>query len=356
MAELMRHAGLIVRQPAILGLPISVLHRIPKPGLSKLAACCRMSLGCLGWAIAQHKWSWPFEKPVDVEGLRLRDYNVVIKRPMDLGTIQQRMERLGSEGGYHTPQEIANDVRLVFSNAMTYNHEGTDVHVMARTLAKKFDERWRDERRAIEDFEARSTEQAADLASEEVAYDQLSDNIVKQPLTHADLIVAITVPHGFAPGKAVERENLLQNPKAWISLEPFRLMTVEEKRQLGHNLGKLPSQNLNHVIQIIAQKNPRFNASAEEVEVDIDAQEPATLWRLHQYVLSVLTREQDQSQTSGAPPAMEGGGHHPFQKANEIDALVELAQSDVIGATVLVHNQPSAMAREATQGRQRIGD
>eukprot|EP00850_Spirogloea_muscicola_P011361 SM000070S21327 [mRNA] locus=s70:378442:380831:+ [translate_table: standard] len=238
MAELMRQAGLIVRQ----------LEQI-----------------------AQHKWSWPFEKPVDVEGLRLRDYNVVIKRPMDLGTILQRMERLGSEGGYHTPQEIADDVRLVFSNAMTYNHEGTDVHVMARTLAKKFDERWRDERRAIEDVEARSTEQAADLASEEVVYERLSDNIVKQ------------------------------NPKAWICLEPLRFMTVEEKRQLSHNLGKLPSQNLNHVIQIIAQKNPRFNASAEEVEVDIDAQEPATLWRLHQYVLSVLTKEQDQSQPSGAP-------------------------------------------------------
>eukprot|EP00850_Spirogloea_muscicola_P000108 SM000001S04510 [mRNA] locus=s1:685470:687901:+ [translate_table: standard] len=254
MAELMRQAGLIVRQ------------------------------------IAQHKWSWPFEKPVDVEGLRLRDYNVVIKRPMDLGTIQQRMERLGSEGGYHTPQEIADDVRLVFSNAMTYNHEGTDVHVMARTLAKKFDERWRDERKAIEDIEARSTEQAADLASEEVAYDRLSNNIVKQCHT------------AFAPGKAVERENLLQVLR--FTFIAAVLMTVEEKRQLGHNLGKLPSQNLNHVIQIIAQKNPRFNASAEEVEVDIDAQEPATLWRLHQYVLSVLTKEQDQSQPSGAPPAM----------------------------------------------------
>lgn len=49
-------------------------------------------------------------------------------------------------------------------------------------------------------------------------------------------------------------------------------MSIEEKRHLGHSLGRLPPDNLNHVIQIIAQKNPEFNATADEVEVDIDAQ------------------------------------------------------------------------------------
>lgn len=51
-----------------------------------------------------------------------------------------------------------------------------------------------------------------------------------------------------------------------------RIMTIEEKRQLGHSLGRLPADNLQRVIQIIAQKNPGFNATADEVEVDIDAQ------------------------------------------------------------------------------------
>lgn len=49
-------------------------------------------------------------------------------------------------------------------------------------------------------------------------------------------------------------------------------MSIEEKRDLGHSLGRLPADNLSHVIQIIAQKNPDFNMNADEVEVDIDAQ------------------------------------------------------------------------------------
>lgn len=47
---------------------------------------------------------------------------------------------------------------------------------------------------------------------------------------------------------------------------------MEEKRHLGQSLGKLPPDNLSHVIQIIAQKNPSFNINSDEVEVDIDAQ------------------------------------------------------------------------------------
>jgi len=61
-------------------------------------------------------------------------------------------------------------------------------------------------------------------------------------------------------------------------------MSIEEKRHLGHSLGRLPPDNLNHVIQIIAQKNPEFNATADEVEVDIDAQVLSPLLLRHMNV------------------------------------------------------------------------
>ncbi len=31
---------------------------------------------------------WPFSKPVDVKNLNLSDYYVIIKKPMDLGTVK----------------------------------------------------------------------------------------------------------------------------------------------------------------------------------------------------------------------------------------------------------------------------
>lgn len=43
---------------------------------------------------------------------------------------------------YKNVREICTDVRLVFKNAMKYNDEKSDVHVMAKTLLAKFEERW----------------------------------------------------------------------------------------------------------------------------------------------------------------------------------------------------------------------
>lgn len=44
--------------------------------------------------------------------------------------------------GYKNVREICADVRLVFKNAMKYNDERHDVHVMAKTLLGKFEEKW----------------------------------------------------------------------------------------------------------------------------------------------------------------------------------------------------------------------
>ncbi|GLT53582.1 hypothetical protein SLA2020_268450 [Shorea laevis] len=57
---------------------------------------------------------------------------------MDLGTVKSRLNK----NWYKSPKEFAEDVRLTFSNAMTYNPKGQDVHVMAEQLLKVFEDRW----------------------------------------------------------------------------------------------------------------------------------------------------------------------------------------------------------------------
>jgi Bromodomain len=61
---------------------------------------------------------------------------------MDIGTIQNRMEGKDEMNRYKNVREIYADVRLVFKNAMKYNDETNDVHVMAKTLLEKFEEKW----------------------------------------------------------------------------------------------------------------------------------------------------------------------------------------------------------------------
>ncbi|KAF9595251.1 hypothetical protein IFM89_038254 [Coptis chinensis] len=50
-------------------------------------------------------------------------------------------------------------------------------------------------------------------------------------------------------------------------------MSVEEKRKLGIGLSRLSPDDLTKALEIIAHKNPSFQATTEEVDIDMDAQQ-----------------------------------------------------------------------------------
>ena len=86
--------------------------------------------------VTSHKWSWPFNAPVDTN--IYKDYLEKVQTPMDFGSIKRKMEAKE----YTHPDALLTDVRLVFDNAKAYNKPGSDVHVMAITLAEKFEEKY----------------------------------------------------------------------------------------------------------------------------------------------------------------------------------------------------------------------
>nr|CAD7427964.1 unnamed protein product [Timema monikensis] len=80
-------------------------------------------------------YAWPFYKPVDAELLGLHDYHDIIKKPMDLGTVKQKMDTRE----YKSAGEFAADVRLIFTNCYKYNPPDHDVVAMARKLQDVFE-------------------------------------------------------------------------------------------------------------------------------------------------------------------------------------------------------------------------
>ncbi|MCH84676.1 transcription factor GTE1-like, partial [Trifolium medium] len=88
--------------------------------------------------ITRRKCAWPFMAPVDVKGLELDDYYQIIEKPMDLGTVRKKLK----ESGYKNARQMYEDVKLTFKNAMKYNRKETDIHVTAKTLLDKFEEKW----------------------------------------------------------------------------------------------------------------------------------------------------------------------------------------------------------------------
>jgi len=109
---------------------IASLNRMLDLPPAKLKTKCSEILKSL----QNHQHGWVFNVPVDPVELGLPDYFQVIKRPMDLGTIQKRLEG----GTYHHIDDFKSDVNLTFDNAMEYNAEGSVVHTMAKDMKAQF--------------------------------------------------------------------------------------------------------------------------------------------------------------------------------------------------------------------------
>ncbi|KAF7638864.1 hypothetical protein Mgra_00001673 [Meloidogyne graminicola] len=77
-----------------------------------------------------HKHAWPFLRPVDSIKLGIQDYHKVIKRPMDLGTIEKRLKNMY----YYSAQECMKDIMQIFNNCYIYNPPEYGVYKMAKEL------------------------------------------------------------------------------------------------------------------------------------------------------------------------------------------------------------------------------
>jgi len=108
-----------------------------------------------------HQHGWVFNSPVDPDELGLPDYFEIIKKPMDLGTVQKRVE----SGAYHDIPAFEADVMLTFDNAMTYNEDGSVVYDMAKELKSKFETDMQKllEQLEQEDLERRQNDRACTL-------------------------------------------------------------------------------------------------------------------------------------------------------------------------------------------------
>ncbi|KAJ6814432.1 putative transcription factor GTE4 isoform X2 [Iris pallida] len=230
--------------------------------------------------LMKHKHGWVFNNPVDVKGLGLHDYYTIVKHPMDLGTVKSRL----SKNWYKTPEEFAEDVRLTYRNAMTYNPKGQDVHVMAEQLFQIFNEQW---------------------PTLEAEYTYLSS---PQPLVPAERSAPPPPPPPVDTRRLLERSDStvhpvdvesrpkpVSYPQPHIGRAPApkkpkakdlhkRDMTFDEKQKLSTNLQNLPPEKLDNILQIIKKRNSSLSQHDDEIEVDIDSVDTETLWELDRFV------------------------------------------------------------------------
>ncbi|KAG1468858.1 hypothetical protein G6F56_003594 [Rhizopus delemar] len=73
-----------------------------------------------------------FLQPVDPVYFNIPDYFDIVKRPMDLSTIQKKMDR------YQSKEEFIADVQLMLDNCFLYNNNSDPICNQARELEKAF--------------------------------------------------------------------------------------------------------------------------------------------------------------------------------------------------------------------------
>ncbi|CAI2348116.1 unnamed protein product [Caenorhabditis sp. 36 PRJEB53466] len=76
----------------------------------------------------------PFRIPVDAQILNIPDYHQIIKNPMDLDTIQKKL----NGGKYQNVHQFCDDIWLMFDNAWLYNRKNSKVYKYGVKLSELF--------------------------------------------------------------------------------------------------------------------------------------------------------------------------------------------------------------------------
>ncbi|PRP77583.1 SNF2-related domain-containing protein [Planoprotostelium fungivorum] len=127
-------------------LSTAAKERLEKSSKVKLAepfATCQEVLEDL----LDQKDAETFEEPVNYDELGLEDYLSIIKEPMDLGTVHNKL----LEEKYSDVKEFVGDIRKVFDNCLMYNEPSSSIGIAAQSLWSYFKGQCRKQKISVED-------------------------------------------------------------------------------------------------------------------------------------------------------------------------------------------------------------
>ncbi|KAI9496648.1 Bromodomain-containing protein [Zychaea mexicana] len=280
--------------------------------------------------------NYPFLHPVDIVALNIPDYPSIVKHPMDMSTIERKLE----EGDYENADEFEQDIRLMFQNCYLYNPPVTPVHKMGKELEKVFDEKWKQKPEpAPPEPERRPPppppQPVREVFEEEAESeeDERDSRIAELERTIATITQQIQSIKSTKPKKKAERGTTKsarggrpaqpKEKKTPASGEKRRRrpvqrkepelpeFTFEQKKDLSERINNLTGDKLNTVVNIIQSSMPNLDGQGqEEIVLDIDSLDRRTLYRLHEFVTGKSMLPKKPTQTKRART------HYSEQDAN----------------------------------------
>ncbi|ORX51950.1 Bromodomain-containing protein [Hesseltinella vesiculosa] len=201
--------------------------------------------------------NFPFLFPVDHVALNIPDYPTIVKHPMDLSTIENKL----NNEEYPSAQDFATDVRLMFSNCYLYNPPSLPIYQMAERLEKVFEEKWSHlPSDSPEPVKRRRPSSAASTSQKRQRIAALERHIAS--LSHTS------------------KKAGPKNKHSPTSLS----YTYEEKMALSEKINNLSGPKLTKVVEIIQSSMPSLSGENGEIVLDIDSLDPKTIKKLSDFV------------------------------------------------------------------------
>ncbi|KAK5174943.1 transcription initiation at TATA-containing promoter protein [Saxophila tyrrhenica] len=235
----------------------------------------------------------PFQAPVDPVALNIPHYRQVIKHPMDLGTMMQKLKN----GEYSTAAEVKKDFELIISNCTSFNPPGNPIRDMAIGLRREFEtlwaqkEKWERKNQPISNRASSASaddESVVDDDEEDEEDDKKTATIKALQKQLADMQNALSGLGSADGGKASKKKakasksgskkvgSMSAAPKAKSAAKPAakskktRTVTYEDKQEISEAVPKMDESQVSELTRIITTNSAKHREMGDEMELEID--------------------------------------------------------------------------------------
>lgn len=279
------------------------------------------------------KWApsvYAFLAPVDPVALNIPTYRSIVKKPMDLGTMQEKLNR----GEYENCKEFEADFRLMCDNCYKFNGKEHIVSKMAQDLEAHLTSLMSKKNDWIAKHAPRSSPQSPDAASdsepeeeeeeeEEEGMDQF-EAINKQMAALSEQLMALQQKGKLgkskdkktkSSGKSSKKNSLgggslpvraEKKSKSKVT-KPVKPVTTAQKEEISNKIGTLTAEEIGQAATIIknslrkAGKHDLADRAEDEMEFEIDEIPDEALHELLKLVRRATSTEEVVEDTEYRP-------------------------------------------------------
>ena len=332
------------------------------------------------------QYSFPFMQPVDPVALNIPTYLSIVKKPMDFGTIRQKLDR----GEYENAKEFEADARQVFKNCYAFNPENDTINSIGHKFESIFNDEWSKKREWLDENTPSSGQRSPDSSEDDKSEDEDEEDeeddgqleiVSKLQKQIAEMSKQVELITGggkknktppVAGKKAAKASKSIKKdskkptapaPKAEKKAAPksakkekVPYVTYEQKQDISNRINSLSESKMSVALSIIRNNMPNLKGVQEdELELDIDELSNDVLYKLLVFVRKHAPRADDSpvrpvASSSSAAPARKK--NKPMSK-HEQEARIAQVQS---GLSAFQKGASSGACKSMALPRKRISD